>query len=245
MLNLRWNQIAFGALILIFSAAGFAQAQRKERKATVLRLMDYDTKSLHYGFQIGVFSSNLNTRYSDFFLNSAESSDSTLSISSRRGTSFSLGFVINKSLSDELWDVRLLPSVAFYSYAVDYYFPDRTVTQLVNNTSTFVELPIVFKYRSVRRKNVRMYLIGGIAPGLGVGSKRLQEDPQGLGLNNFNCEITYGVGLEGYMQLFSFAPELRFSHGFINMRKPADNNFSRNLDRLTTHKIGLYFNFEG
>jgi hypothetical protein len=212
---------------------------------TVLRLLDYDTKKIHYGFQIGLFTSNLNIRHSDFFANAPEISDSTIAIRPNRTSSFSLGFIINKSLADDLWDLRFLPKVSFYTHSMDFIYPNSQNRQLADNTLTFLEAPVLFKYRSLRRKNFRLYMVGGLTPGLSVGARRGDENPRDLNLRGVNLEVTYGFGLDGYMQLFSFAPEIRFSHGLVNMLKNENNRFSNNLDRIVTHKVGLYFNFEG
>ncbi|WP_020526678.1 outer membrane beta-barrel protein [Flexithrix dorotheae] len=245
-LDLPWKKI--GVITLLFLGLGFNSFAQYTQN---IRRLNYDNRNNHYGFQIGLFSSNMNIKHSQHF---ADDLDSTFVISPQRHTSFSLGFIYNKSLADELWDLRILPNVAFYAHTVDYYFYQgegdegpilEKETQKIENTTTFIEIPVLLKYKSVRRKNFRVYLVGGFTAGVGVGGKKGGEDPRNLGLNQFNFEVSYGIGIDGYMALFNFAPELRFSHGLVNMLKPNDNIYTNNLDRITTHKIGLYFNFEG
>ncbi len=251
--HIRSAKIAL-ALFACLLLSHLVEAQTRSNGVT-LRRLNYDEKKMHYGFQIGLFTSNLNIMHSEHF---AQGMDSTVAISPNRHVSFSLGFIVNRSLGSELWDVRLLPNVSFYAHSVNYYYdsdqiPDATgeissgTSELVQieNATTFLELPIMIKYKSIRRKNHRFYLIGGVTGAVGVGGKKGGEDPRNLGLNNYNLEVSYGIGFDGYMQFFNFAPELRFSHGVLNMLKPGNNIYTNNLDRITTHKVALYLNFEG
>ncbi len=255
--DLRGSKVIF-VIFALLCVASSSLAQSRSSGMT-LRRLNYDQKKMHYGFQIGLFTSNLNIRHSENF---AQGLDSAVAISPNRHVSFSLGFIVNRSLGNELWDVRLLPNVSFYAHSVDYYFDTDQIagtgpggeTDISNgtlesvqieNATTFLELPVMFKYKSIRRRNHRFYLIGGVTGSVGVGGKRGGEDPRNLGLNNYNLEVSYGVGFDGYMQFFNFAPELRFSHGVVNMLKPGNNIYTNNLDRITTHKVALYLNFEG
>ncbi|MEM1135146.1 MAG: outer membrane beta-barrel protein [Bacteroidota bacterium] len=253
--NLRWAKVIV-VVILFINVASPLFAQRNGSGLT-LRRLNYDEKKMHYGFQIGIFTTNLNINHSEHF---AQGLDSAVAISPNRHVSFSLGFIVNRSLGNELWDIRLLPNVSFYAHSVEYFFDSDQVSGneggenlsegtkelvLIENATTFFELPIMFKYKSIRRKNHRFYLIGGVTGSIGVGGKKGGEDPRNLGLNNYNFEVSYGIGYDGYMQFFNFAPEIRFSHGLVNALKSNDNIYTNNLDRITTHKVSLYLNFEG
>ena len=216
------------------------------QEAQTFRLIDFDQKQVHYGFQIGLFTSNLNIKHSDYFLDEAETSDSTVAISPQRQASFSLGFVVNHSLNDELWDLRLLPNVSFYTHTLEFDYPNSTESVTIDNYTTFIELPLMLKYASLRRNNHRFYVTGGFTLGYGVGGRQsVETSSTNLEFNRWNFEISYGIGLSGYMELFNFAPELRFSHGMLNMLNATESNYSRNLDRVTTHKVALILNFEG
>ncbi|MDW7694093.1 outer membrane beta-barrel protein [Flammeovirgaceae bacterium SG7u.111] len=235
-LYLHWQKIAVFALLATLSTGAFAQ------EATNIRLLDFDKKKIHYGFQLGLFTTNLNVKHSQHFVDGL---DSTVAVIPNRTYSFSLGFVVNFALQDELWDLRLLPNVSFYNHSVTFDYPESSKTELIEKPTTFLELPVLLKYTSIRRKNHRFYLLGGFTGGIGVGGKKGAEGTESLSLNNMLLDVTYGVGLSGYMQLFHFAPEIRFSHGLINMHSPQDNIFSNNIDRITTHKVSFILNFEG
>ena len=57
--------------------------------------------------------------------------------------------------------------------------------------STGVEFPVLFKYKSQRRNNLRMYLIGGITPIIeAAGKSSLEEDLSRLQIEKFNAKNT-------------------------------------------------------
>ena len=108
-----------------------------------------------------------------------------------------------------------------------------------------LEIPLLFKYKSVRRSNVNMYLMAGPnfqfeAAGRGDGVKI----KQGLELKNFNTTFDVGMGFDIFFQLFKFTPEIRYSFGFRNLLPDKPNDFDAALSKLTTHNAN-FITFEG
>ena len=89
-----------------------------------------------------------------------------------------------------------------------------------------------------------MYMLAGIKPALEVGSKKneIQNDRLRARVIDFNIE--YGLGFDMYYPLFKFSPEIRFSHGFVNMKVDDPNEYARSINTMLTHTVTLYFNFE-
>jgi hypothetical protein len=111
--------------------------------------------------------------------------------------------------------------------------------------STVVEIPFLVKYKSARRKNTRMYLIGGITPGYEAsGTSDLEENADLLQIERFNLSAEFGFGLDLYYPLFKFSPEIRFSKGLLNLLSDKPNDLSAGLDALKTNVISLYFHFQ-
>jgi len=53
--------------------------------------------------------------------------------------------------------------------------------------------------------------------------------------------------LEQFFQFFKFTPEIRFSHGLVNMYSPPGRlgtPWYTNVNNLKTHTVGLIINFE-
>jgi hypothetical protein len=141
------------------------------------------------------------------------------------------------------FDFRLLPGVAFYTRAVQYEFAKGSSSnQTAENV--FIEAPLLLKYKSQRRNNHRLYVVGGFKPCIEAGAKKREKKKNELRYNSFDLTVDYGVGIDFYFQFFKFAPELRFSHGLTNLLSKDPNIYSESLLKLTTHTITLYLFFE-
>ncbi|HEY8401560.1 MAG TPA: porin family protein [Cytophagaceae bacterium] len=233
-----WNSIHLyrkkGLILFILTLLVFnANAQL----GTTINLPKYDDKIMHYGFTIGVNSTRFKPVHSASFL-----SDSALVAQATSSPGFSLGFIVSYKLA-EFFDIRLQPTVAFYERKMKYSFPNSPDVEQITE-STFIEMPLLLKYKSQRRKNTRMYMIGGIKPGIEAGAKKKDKKANELRTNNIDFSIEYGFGFDFYYPLFKFAPEIRFSHGIINLLNDDPNIYSRSLNVLTTHTVSLFLNFE-
>ena len=231
--NLYRAKIVF--LFLLVPFVSIAQA-RKE-----IHNPNYDNQRvLSYGFSLGFHSSAFQLSYSDAFVDKL---DSVHSIQSTASIGFSLGFIVNAGLTEFL-DVRVTPKVGFYEYRLEYNYlnaPQRVEVE----ESTVVELPILFKYKSVRRQNSRLYIIGGFNPAFEAsGTSDLEENKNLLQIKRFNITAEVGFGLDLYYPLFKFSPELRFSKGLTNILSDQKNDLSEGIDRLNTNVIAFYLHFQ-
>jgi hypothetical protein len=242
-LNLSGKEIILGVLLtamFFMNSTSNAQEQYNSGgyKGTI-NLQGYDERWLHYGFTIGLNTTRFKTAQSAAFLNSI--GDSVVSVQSKGSPGFSLGFVTDLRINDN-WDLRLLPTVAFYDRIVNYTF--NTTTSSQSSQSTFIELPFLAKFKSQRRRNSRMYMVGGVKPCFEAGAKKHEKKATELRTNSFDLCLDYGFGFDIYFQLFKFSPEIRISQGLPNMLINDPNPYSRSLNRLTTHTVSLYLHFE-
>ncbi|MCU0416064.1 MAG: PorT family protein [Cytophagaceae bacterium] len=199
-------------------------------------LPTYDDKTLHYGFSLGMNNTGFKIRESNTYF-----SDSLTSIYPKRTFGFSLGFIVNLRLHDH-FDLRLLPTVAFYERSVQYSYANSFELQTLE--STMLEFPLLLKYKSQRRRNSRMYLVGGFKGCIEAGSKKRERKQTELRANNYDFTFDWGVGFDFYFQLFKFSPEIRFSHGIVNMLSQDPNIYSESLTRMSTHTVTIYLHFE-
>ena len=206
-------------------------------------LPDYDDHFVHYGFMIGVHSAKYRIQYADVF--ETPQYDTLHSIVPGNLAGFKLGFVINFHLFEYL-DFRILPTVGFYENDLTYRFRDLTEIRHFRD-ATVVEIPLLLKYKSQRRGNYRMYLLGGLKPSfeaVGRGHREDSSDKLDLERNQVNIEV--GVGFDIYSQLFKFSPEIRYSYGLKNMLvQESESIYNAPLKKLTTHNLTVYFTFEG
>ncbi|MFZ2905348.1 MAG: outer membrane beta-barrel protein, partial [Cyclobacteriaceae bacterium] len=134
--------------------------------------------------------------------------------------------------------------VAFYEHSLRYNFVDGTHTEELVET-TMVEFPFLLKYKSMRRGNIRMYMIGGIKPGIEAsGKKEIENTTTQLEVKEANLNLEGGLGFDLYFPLFKFSPEIRFSRGMVNVLDNTENKFGQPLRRVNTNTITIYLLFQ-
>jgi hypothetical protein len=229
--------IVFFALFLL-CIGQFSYAQR----SLDINLPDYEKRRIQYGFFFGIHSSSFRLKYSEEFTSSSMAN--VHSIVPMNNGGLSIGFHGNVHLFQFL-DFRVMPKFAYYEQSIVYnYLGRQSHTEVVE--AWHAELPLLFKYKSERRKNSRMYVLAGIAPSFeATGKQDVESSTPRLLTNRYNVALEYGRGLDVFFPLFKFSPELRFSHGLVNMLSSNPNEFSRGIDRLTTHSVSFYILFEG
>jgi len=236
-LHLHRTKVILVAAMLL--SVGFSQAQnfRYARKNNP----NYDERKISYGFLIGLHSAKLNSLYSDRFV--TQDFDTVYAVRPSWSGGFSLGFIVNYRAAEFL-DFRVTPKVSFYNFAVRYEFTNLP-PQEQNIENTMVEFPFLAKYKSARRGNIRMYMIGGITPGIEAsGKKELSSIQNRLELKNFNLSIEGGFGFDLYYPLFKFSPEIRFSRGLPNLLGNPESSLGQPIKSLTTNTVTVYLLFQ-
>lgn len=222
---------------------------KKKIEGDIINLPNYDNRKFHFGFFLALNYGGFRARHSDYFR--SQITDTTNqgrfnTVNPILTGGFTTGFIVSMKLNDYL-ELRMHPQVSFYQRAVEYTYARadslNPSIELNQSTFSFVETPIMFKYKSVRRRNTRMFVTGGLKPGFEVGVKRKEIAPDRLRTRSLDLQVEYGFGVDMYYPLFKFSPEIRFSHGLLNMAYDDPNNFRRAVDRLYTHTVTLYFNF--
>lgn len=233
-LDLHRNKIIFAFCCL----ALFAGPARGQIKRTQTNLPNYDDRKLHYGFTLGINTTRYKLLHSERFVRE----DTAISALAPRSTGFSLGFILNYKIAD-YFTVRLLPTVSFYERRVNYILKGGTGASQVTE-STFVEFPLMGQYRSERRGNLRMYMTAGLKAGIEAGAKKKEKKETDLRVNNYDLSFDYGFGLDIFYPFFKFSPEIRFSHGLLNLLNDDPNVYSQSLNRISTHTVSLFLHFE-
>ncbi len=241
-----WNKFyLYGAKIIVLVAvlSACSNAALAQKKRWVPRNNpNYDDRKLSYGFLIGLHTTAYQLKYADQFV--TQSFDSVYAVEPGWSPGFSLGFIVNYRLTD-LLDFRLTPKVAFYEHTLRYSYTDDTPTEEKLVETTMVELPILLKYKSERRGNIRMYMVGGVKPALEAsGKKNVENTSTSLGIASTNLSLEAGFGFDLYYPLFKFSPEIRFSRGLVNILDNTTNRYGQPLQRLNTNTITLYLLFQ-
>jgi hypothetical protein len=262
--------LLFGLLCctsLVFAQSGppksvysFDTKKSKKTRVKGMNMPHYDERLMHLGFSFGLHYTTFRIRTNQEFANRIAARQANPDTGTKAPTTifganpvgvpgFTVGFILPNLRINRYFEMRFHPSVSFYNRYVNFRFSgargDSISTQLNQSIYSFIEPTILLKYHSKRRNNTRMFMVAGLKPGLEVGIKREELDPTVLRLKGADLSVEYGFGIELYYPLFKFSPELRFSHGLLNMLYPDNNQYTQILSRMNTHTVTLFLNFEG
>jgi hypothetical protein len=232
--------------ILFFITVPMASAQRKK----IENLPAFDQKKLHFGFSIGLNTADFVVdRNPNFF-----SADSLLVLEPESAPGFNLGIIADYHLSP-VFSLRLLPTLSFVQRNLAYTFREVVVnggpdTRLVNKPveSTFLEFPLLLKYRSARLNNFAAYVIGGFNYRLDLVSQENVNPVFGqeqVRLNRHDFAYELGVGFDFFMEYFKLSTELKFSFGIPDILIHDQTIYSNPIRKLSSRIFVLSFHFEG
>ncbi len=235
-------------LLLILTLTTMAPAANAQRAGVkVENLPNFDLRRFHFGFLL-----SYNT--ADFYMKlkpNAPFSDSLLVIDHVKQPGFNLGIVASLNMTDNL-SLRFLPTLAFEDRILKYSF--RKANGKVANfqkpiESTYLEFPLLLKFRSDRINNFAVYLIGGGKFGIDMASKKdvdnaLDEDIV-VKLNKYDYSAEVGGGIDMFLPYFKFGIELKTGIGIPNVLVDDGTRFSSPIQSLRTKTYVLTFTFEG
>ena len=222
-----------GFLLLPFFAS--AQMDNEPRN-----LPKYDKQRLHFGFTLGLNSSSFVVdRVGDLKIR-----DTIYSVESEPVSGLNLGIISNLALGD-FFDVRFIPTLAFGQRNLKYHFIYSDTTEA--NTpkkieSTYLEFPVMLKFKSARRNNYRVYVLAGIDMVSQAKVKNKDKDIIKLARKDYGYEI--GLGFDFYMPYFKFSPEIKMYNGMRNLLIKENTQYSNPIDALYAKTFVISFLFE-
>ncbi len=212
-----------------------------------INLPSYDRQKLRFGFLVGFNSSNLKVFQKEQYY----TTDTLFQATPISGPGFNIGIVSNVLLWKYV-DLRFTPNLGFVDRQIEYKFADATKNSIRSIESTYIEIPLDFKLRSIRHRNVGFFVLGGMKGSYDIISQKkiekgediFDESTRKVKLQNFDLSYEWGFGWDLYYQYFKFTPEFKFSYGTKNMLKKEGHLYSRPLDQLFSRVICMTFYFE-
>jgi hypothetical protein len=192
----------------------FVGASAQPRKKAVLNYQQHDERLIHFGFCLGLNMMD----YSITPSLSHYQSDSLLTNVSKLTPGFHIQAVGAMRLRDNL-ELRFLPGVAFGSRNLLYYYRNAVYDDKQKLESSYIELPLLLKYKSTRVDNYRAYVIGGINPRFDLAKTYREDDGIYLDLGLFDLCYELGGGFDFYFPFFKLSLEIRGSWGMFNILK--------------------------
>lgn len=205
----------------------------------------YDEKLLHFGFSIG-----FNTM--DFRIIPSQENLETDGLYPEVSI---LKPGINIQIVTDLrparyLDIRFLPGVSFGQRDVRYYKDGVIFNTGQQLQSSFLEFPLLLKYKGERLNNVRPYVIGGLNFRYDLAARKEFEEGKAeyIRLKKPDLYLEAGAGLDFYLTFFKLSVELKMSNGIANIIAdegyPGFQEYRNAIEKMKSQIWVIAFHFE-
>jgi hypothetical protein len=229
-------------MLLISFSSVFAQVQKPKNFSW------YDDKPLHFGFTIGfnTMDFNITPSLANMQIDSLYPEVSFLN------PGINIQIVTNLLITNHL-DLRFLPGVSFGQRNVRFYKNKVLENDNQRLESSFLEFPLLIKYKGNRLNNVRPYLVAGLNYRYDLAGKKAYESdpnkpPEYLRLNRSDLYYEIGPGLDFYLPYFKLSVELKVSTGtrdvLVHDYTSTDPRYARSIERMKSQIWLISFHFE-
>ena len=240
-LRKRLLYIALAGLFLLFHIDSFSQKQKPKNDSW------YDDKLLHFGFSLGLNLMDFNITPSQTYLEQ----DGYYPEVSLLNPGINIQIVTNLRPA-KYFDLRFLPGVSFGQRNVRYF--DYETLEIINERqrieSSFLEFPLLLKYKGDRLNNIRPYIIGGLNYRYDLAGKKEYDDekPVYLRLKRSDMYYEFGAGLDFYLPYFKLSIEVKMSNGMrdiiVHEPAPGGMQYANAIERLQSQIWIIAFHFE-
>lgn len=236
------NRILYISFLLMFFLIPVTLSGQKEKP---MNRSWYDEKLLHFGFSLGFNTMDFNITPSQEYLEA----DSLYPEVTRLNPGINIQIVTDLHPSKYI-DIRFLPGVSFGQRNVRYYKNQVLYNQQQRLESSFMEFPILVKYKGDRLNNVRPYVVGGLNYRYDLAGKKEfdEERPVYLRVKRSDLYFETGAGLDFYLMYFKLSVELKMSNGIRNIivddAAPGHQEFRNAIDKMRSQIWVLAFHFE-
>ena len=205
----------------------------------------YDEKPIHFGFSLGFNAM-------DFDITPSQKNYSVDSL-------YPEVSILNPGINIQIvtdfrpanhFDIRFLPGVSFGQRVIRFYKNRVLVNDQQRLESSFLEFPLLLKYKGERLNNVRPYVIGGLNFRYDLAGKKEFDDAKPIYIRIKRPDLYYemGAGLDFYLTYFKLSIELKMSNGFgnvlVNEAAPGHPEYFRAIEKLKSQIWVLAFHFE-
>jgi hypothetical protein len=227
-------------ILIISYGSLFAQKQKPKNVSW------YDDKLLHFGFSIGLNTMDFNITPSLANMQM----DSLYPEVSFLNPGINIQIVTDLLVTDNL-DIRFLPGVSFGQRNIRFYKNQVLENDNQRLESSFLEFPLLIKFKGARLNNVRPYLVGGLNYDL-AGKKAYENEPgkppEYLRLNRSDLYYEVGPGLDFYLPFFKLSVELKVSTGLrdvlVHDYTATDSRYARSIEKMKSQIWLISFHFE-
>lgn len=236
------RQTAFISLLVIFLLNNlllFGQKQKPKNESW------YDEKTFHFGFSLGFNAMDFNLTPSEKNFQT----DSLYPEVSLLNPGINIQIITDFRPSNHV-DIRFLPGVSFGQRVIRFYKNQVLINDQQKLESSFLEFPLLLKYKGDRMNNVRPYVIGGLNYRYDLAGKKEFDDAKPIYIRIKRPDLYYelGAGIDFYLTYFKLSVELKMSNGFGNVivkeAAPGHPEYFRAIDKIKSQIWVLAFHFE-
>ncbi len=200
----------------------------------------YDYKTLRFGFSIG-----MNTM--DMAFKRSYANNLYPDITSP-GAGINVNIVSDLRLTNNL-NLRFLPGITLGERTFTFFRGD-TLDSRMTLEASYLDFPLLLKYRADRLNNVRPYLIGGLNFRYDMAAKKDYNEGEQVYIRVKPADLyfEFGFGMDYYLTYFKFSTEIKLAVGLLNIivDDPAVGypQYIQSFDRLNSYMVMLCFHFE-
>jgi hypothetical protein len=205
----------------------------------------YDDKPFHFGFSLGFNSMDFKITPSQEYYQV----DSLYPELTKLNPGINIQIITNLRINPN-FDLRFLPGVSFGQRTVNYYKNSVLVNDQQKLESSFLEFPLLLKYKGKRLNNVRPYVIAGLNGRYDLAGKKEFDDEKPIYIRVKRPDLYYelGAGLDIYLTYFKLAIELKMSNGLNNIMvketAPGHPQYANAIEKIKSQIWVIAFHFE-
>lgn len=234
----RFMKKVLFVLIALASVSAQAQLSRMFGKNPIINMENFQKQPVHWGYYLGF-------NFYDFKFDYKEPGQD---IQVEAPMSFNVGLVGNLRLHEYV-DLRLEPGLYYTQRNLTFPGFENPRDRLREVKSTYINVPLLFKFSSLRTGNIRPYVLAGGSAALNLSSNFDAKDDNAerrFRMNKWTYSYDLGFGIDIYTEWFIFSPSIRGSFSVQN-ELIADNDpnspWTSNVQSMKTRAVFINFTF--
>ncbi len=230
-------------LCVTFLVITTAFAQRSK----IENLPNFDKKSWNFGYYLGMNKNSFKVDYK-------ESNYPDAKVEVKESLGFIIGVMVEKRLHKNFslrFEPGLMSNVKKITFDNEFLPSQEELHTERDVPATYMHLPLLLKYSTDRYRNIKPYVVGGLAFDYNFSAYENNPDDNFSGefrtkKSNYMYEL--GIGIDLYLPYFKFSPSLRGIFG-MNNELISDNIDSASpwtapIDKISTRGVFLKLTFE-
>ena len=243
------KKILIIGFFLLAATAFFGQTERVEYIPT------FDRKLIHYGFYLGINQNDFKLNFTDKQIPNPDFPGSFYdkpNVTVVVNGGFNVGLIADLRLHKNL-NLRLEPGLVsntkkiVFNHLINSSIPQDSIREI---GSTYLHVPLVFKFSTNRYKNIRPYILGGVSYDYNFSSNESNQEDNSAGefrMKTHNFMYEMGVGVDFYLYYFKFSPSIRAVFAMNNeiiYDNDLNSRWTAPINFMGTRGVFLNFSFE-